>query len=34
MTKMDAINGQITEAQRVFDELREMEKNSREMREL
>lgn len=31
---MDAINGQITEAQRVFDELKKTEANAKEFREL
>jgi hypothetical protein len=31
---MDAINGQITEAQRVFDELKKTEANAKQFREL
>lgn len=34
LSKMDAINGQITEAQRVFDELKKTEANAKEFREL
>lgn len=33
-TKMDAINGQITEAQKVFDELKTTEANAKKFREL